>query len=53
MLYQDLPVFGEVYALTVKVFTVTQDFPREYKFESPWVLFLVFYEGTGWSLRLL
>ena len=32
MLYQDLPVFGEVYALTVKVFTVTQDFPREYKF---------------------
>ncbi len=32
MLYQDLPVFGDVYALTVKVFTVTQDFPREYKF---------------------
>ena len=101
MLYQDLPVFGEVYALTVKVFTVTQDFPREYKFtlgqdmkrdclvllrsiyrinksrdkaehlegflddfellrlqvrlatESPWVLFLVFYEGTGWCPRLL
>ena len=21
--------------------------------ESPWVLFLVFYEGTGWSPRLL
>jgi hypothetical protein len=23
------------------------------RFESPWVLFLVFYEGTGWSPRLL
>ena len=24
-----------------------------YPSESPWVLFLVFYEGTGWSPRLL
>tara|TARA_B110000503_G_C6940021_1_gene326487 strand:- start:319 stop:699 length:381 start_codon:yes stop_codon:yes gene_type:complete len=32
VLYQDLPVFADVYALTVKVFTVTQEFPREYKF---------------------
>lgn len=31
-LYQDLPVFADVYALTQRVFTVTQDFPREYKF---------------------
>lgn len=31
-LYQDLPVFADVYALTQKIFTVTQDFPREYKF---------------------
>ena len=31
MLYQDFPVFADVYALTVKVFMVTQDFPREYK----------------------
>jgi hypothetical protein len=32
VLYQDLPVFADVYALTVKVFTLTQEFPREYKF---------------------
>jgi len=25
-------VFADVYALTQKIFTVTQDFPREYKF---------------------
>ena len=25
-------MFGDVYALAVKVFTVTQNFPREYKF---------------------
>ena len=25
----------------------------EWASESPWVLFLVFYEGTGWSPRLL
>jgi len=31
-LYQDLPVFRDVYALTGKVFTFTQEFPREYKF---------------------
>ena len=30
-LYQDLPVFRDVYALTRKVFTFTQGFPREYK----------------------
>ena len=31
-LYQDLPVFADVYALTQKIFVVTQDYPREYKF---------------------
>ena len=31
-MYQDLPVFADVYALTQKIFVVTQDFPREYKF---------------------
>ena len=31
-LYQDLPVFRDVYALTGKVFMFTQGFPREYKF---------------------
>lgn len=31
-LYQDLPVFADVYALTLKIFVVTRDFPREYKF---------------------
>ncbi len=32
VLYQDLPVFVDVYRLTLKIFTVTGDFPREYKF---------------------
>ncbi len=32
VLYQDLPVFADVYALTVRIFAVTKDFPREYKF---------------------
>ena len=31
-LYQDLPVFADVYRLTLKIFEVTADFPREYKF---------------------
>jgi len=31
-LYQDLPVFADVYTLTHKVFLFTQDYPREYKF---------------------
>jgi len=31
-LYQDLPVFADVYSLTLRIFAVTQDFPREYKF---------------------
>jgi len=31
-LYQDLPVFADIYALTHKVFLYTQDYPREYKF---------------------
>lgn len=31
-LYYDLPVFKETYRLTLKVFELTRDFPREYKF---------------------
>lgn len=31
-LYQQLPVFADVYRLTLRIFTLTQDFPREYKF---------------------
>jgi hypothetical protein len=31
-LYQDLPVFADVYTLAQKVFLFTQDYPREYKF---------------------
>ena len=31
-LYQDLPVFADIYTLTHKVFLFTQDYPREYKF---------------------
>lgn len=31
-LYQDLPVFADIYSLTHKVFLFTQDYPREYKF---------------------
>lgn len=31
-LYQDLPVFADVYTLTHKIFLFTQDYPREYKF---------------------
>jgi hypothetical protein len=31
-LYQELPVFADVYTLTHKVFLFTQDYPREYKF---------------------
>ena len=32
VLYQDLPVFADVYKLTLRIFAVTQNFPREYKF---------------------
>ncbi len=31
-LYYDLPVFKETYALTLRLFELTQHFPREYKF---------------------
>ena len=31
-LYYDLPVFKETYALTLRLFELTQNFPREYKF---------------------
>ena len=31
-LYYDLPVFKEVYALILKVFEYTKDFPKEYKY---------------------
>ncbi len=31
-LYQDLPVFADIYTLTHKVFLFTQDYRREYKF---------------------
>ncbi len=32
VLYQDLPVFADVYRPTLQIFTLTKDFPREYKF---------------------
>lgn len=31
-LYYDLPVFKDTYALTLRLFELTQNFPREYKF---------------------
>ena len=31
-LYYDLPVFKDVYALTLRLFQLTQNFSREYKF---------------------
>ena len=31
-LYYDLPVFSDTYQLTLKVFELTQNFSREYKF---------------------
>lgn len=31
-LYYDLPVFKDVYKLTLRLFEVTSNFPREYKF---------------------
>ena len=31
-LYYDLPVFKDTYALTLKIFELTQNFSREYKF---------------------
>lgn len=31
-LYYDLPVFKDVYALILKIFEYTKDFPREYKY---------------------
>ena len=31
-LYNDLPVFKDVYQLILKIFDYTKDFPREYKF---------------------
>ena len=31
-LYYDLPVFRDVYKLTLRVFALTSHFPREYKF---------------------
>lgn len=31
-LYYDLPVFKEVYQMTLKIFQYTSNFPREYKF---------------------
>ena len=31
-LYYDLPVFRDTYQLALKIFTHTQDFPREYKY---------------------
>jgi hypothetical protein len=31
-LYYDLPVYKDVYHLTLKIFEYTKDFPREYKF---------------------
>jgi len=31
-LYYDLPVFNDTYRLTLKIFELTKDFSREYKF---------------------
>ena len=31
-LYTELPVYRDTYLLTLKVFEVTKDFPREYKY---------------------
>jgi hypothetical protein len=31
-LYNELPVFGDVYALTLRVHVVTRGFPREFKY---------------------
>ncbi|MBM3816474.1 MAG: four helix bundle protein [Actinobacteria bacterium] len=31
-LYDELPVFGDVYRLTLRVFTLTQGFNREFKY---------------------
>ena len=31
-LYYDLPVYGDVYRLILKIFEYTKDFPREYKY---------------------
>jgi len=31
-LYSELPVFGDVYRLTLRVFTLTQGFSREFKY---------------------
>ena len=31
-LYYDLPVFKDVYQMTLRIFQVTTNFPREYKF---------------------
>ena len=31
-LYVDLPVYRDTYQLILKIFEVTKDFPREYKF---------------------
>jgi hypothetical protein len=32
VLYYDLPVYGDTYRLVLKIFEVTQDFGKEYKF---------------------
>jgi hypothetical protein len=31
-LYYDLPVYRDTYKLTLKVFELTKDFPKEYKY---------------------
>ena len=31
-LYYDLPVYRDTYRLVLKIFEVTKDFPKEYKF---------------------
>jgi hypothetical protein len=31
-LYYDLPVFKDVYSLTLRIFELTKNFSREYKF---------------------
>ena len=31
-LYYDLPVFKDVYKLTLLIYSLTKDFPKEYKY---------------------
>ena len=32
VLYTELPVYGDIYQLILKIFEYTKDFPKEYKY---------------------